>query len=68
MKYFYQRLLNYTQMFTSDSDYIFHALSMTQKLKLNCENNVAIRKVGTCTVTAGSFAATFQPFFGKDDA
>ena len=68
MKYFYQRLLNYTKMFTSDSDYIFHALSMTRKLKLNCENNVAIRKVETCTVTAGSFAATFQPFSGKDEA
>ena len=41
---------------------------MTQKLKMNCENNVAIRNVGTCTVTAGSFAATFQLFVGEDGA
>ena len=71
MKYFTQRLLNYTQMFASDSDYIFYALSVTQQLKLNSEINIALRKVCTGTVTAGmlsqSFADTVQSFVGKDE-
>ena len=34
VKYFNQRLLNHTQIFASDPDYIFVALSVTQQLKL----------------------------------
>ena len=35
VKYFNnQHLLNFTQMFASDSDYIFYALSVAQPLKL----------------------------------
>ena len=33
-KYFSQRLLNYTQKFSSDSDYLFFADSVIQKLNL----------------------------------
>ena len=34
IKYFNQRLLNYTQMFASDPDYIFYALSLTQAAEI----------------------------------
>ena len=34
-RYFNQRFLNYTQKFSSDSDYIFHAQSLLQHLNLN---------------------------------
>ena len=72
VKYFNQRLLNYTQMFASDSDYVFYALSVTQQLKLNSEIIIALRKVCTGTVTAGmlsqSFAETVLSFVGKDEA
>ena len=33
-KYFNQRLLNYSQKFSSDSDYIFYAQSVTQHINL----------------------------------
>ena len=46
VKYFNQRLLNYTQIFASYSDYIFFALSVTQQLKLQSQINIAIKKVG----------------------
>ena len=71
VKYFNQRLLSYTQMFVSDSDYIFYALSVTQQLKFNSEIITALRKVCTGTVTAGmlpqSFAETVQSFVRKDE-
>ena len=40
-KYFNQRLLNYTQKFSSDSDYIFFAHSVIQKLNLSNQINIA---------------------------
>ena len=36
-RYFNQRLVNYSQIFASDSDYIFFALSALQKLQLNSQ-------------------------------
>ena len=72
VKYFNQRLLNYTQIFASDSNYIFYALPVTQELKLNSEINIALRKVFNGTVTAGmlsqSVVETVQSFVGKDKA
>ena len=44
VKYFNQRLLNYTQRFASDSDYIFFANSVLQQLNLNNQINVAMKK------------------------
>ena len=44
-KYFNQRLLNNTQKFSSDSDYIFFAQSVIQKLNLSNQINTAMRKV-----------------------
>ena len=38
--YFYQRLRNYMQMFVSDTDHIFYALSV----KLNSQINVVLDK------------------------
>ena len=43
-KYFNQRLLNYTQKFSSDSDYIFFAHSVMRKLNLINQTNIAMRK------------------------
>ena len=34
VKYFNQRLLNITQMFASDPDYVFSGLSVAQQMKL----------------------------------
>lgn len=47
VKYFNQRLLNYTQKFAEDSDYIFYALSTIQQLNLNSQINIAMKKVST---------------------
>ena len=44
IKYFNQRLLNYTQLSVSEADYIFYALSVTQQLKLNSQINIALKK------------------------
>ena len=44
-KYFNQRLLNYSQKFASDSDYIFFAQSVMQYLKLNSSINIAMQKI-----------------------
>ena len=43
VKYFNQRLLNYTQKFASD--YIFFVHSVLQQLALQSQINVAVRKV-----------------------
>lgn len=42
VKYFNQRLLNYTQKFASDSDYIFFAHSVLQQQNLNSHINIAM--------------------------
>ena len=36
-RYFNQRLVNYSQIFASDSDYVFFAHSVLQKLQLNSQ-------------------------------
>lgn len=60
VKYFNQRLLNYTQKFSSDSDYIFFANSVTLKLSLKKQINVAIRKVSSDSLTAGMLSNNFK--------
>ena len=71
VKYFNQRLLNYTQMFASEADYIFYALSVTQELKLNSQINIALKKICTGQLTAGmltnNFSDTVSSFLSKDD-
>ena len=59
-KYFNQRLLNYTQKFSSDSDYIFFAHSVMQKLNLSSQINIAMRKVTSSQLTAGMVSSNFN--------
>ena len=72
IKYFNQRLLNYTQLFVSESDYIFYALSVTQQLKINSQINIALKKVCrgqlTAQVLTNNFSGTVKAFFCKDKA
>ena len=71
-KYFNQRLLNYTQKFASDSDYIFYAQSVTQHLNLNSSINIAMKKVRADGLTAGrvsrNFKETVSGLIANDDA
>ena len=72
VKYFNQRLLNCTQLFASDSDYIFFALPVTQQLKLNSQINIAIKKFCGRNLNAGKFSGKFtetvKSFISKDEA
>ena len=71
-KYFNQRLLNYTQKFASDPDYIFYAQSVTQHLNLNSCINIAMKKVKADGMTAGrvsqNFKETISGLIANDDA
>ena len=60
VKYFNQRLLNYTQIFASDHDYIFFALSVTQQLKLQSQINIAMKKVRSGHLTAAVLSQNFS--------
>ena len=57
-------------MFTSDPDYIFNALSVTQQQELNSQINAALRKFCSGRMTAGmlsnNFSETVQPLVAKD--
>ena len=72
VKYFNQRLLNYTQKFASDSDYIFFAHSVMLKLCLKNQINIAMRKVSSDALTAGmlsgNFKAKVREFIATDKA
>ena len=52
IRYFNQRLLNYTQKFAEDSDYIFFAQNITQHLRIMSRINIAMKKVHG-NITAG---------------
>ena len=71
-KYFNQRLLNYTQLFASDPDFIFFALSITQQLKLKSQINVAMKKVCSGNLIAGllsqNFSERVKSLIKKDEA
>ena len=54
-RYFNQRLLNFSQPFASNSDYIFFAQPVLQQKNLNDQINIAMKKV-TGQLTAGMFA------------
>ena len=53
-RYFNQRLLNFSQTFASNSDYIFFEQSVLQQKNLNDQINIAMKKV-TGQLTAGMF-------------
>ena len=71
-RYFNQRLLNYRQKFSSDSDYIFYAQSVMQHLNLNNSINTALKKIQTEGLTAGhlsqNFKETISNLIANDDA
>ena len=58
-RYFNQRLLNFSQTFASDSDYIFFLKSVLQQKNLNGQINIAMKKV-TGQLTAGMFANYYE--------
>ena len=59
-KYFNQRLLNYSQIFASDSDYIFFVHSVLQKIQLSNQINIAMQKIASNSVTAGMLSRNFK--------
>ena len=65
-------MLNYTQKFSSDSNYIFFAHSVMQKLNLSNQINIAMRKVTSSQVTAGMLSSNFnekvKEFIASDQA
>ena len=71
-KYFNQQLLNYVQHFASDPDYIFFAHSIMQKIQLNDQISIAMRKITSNSLNAGmlsnNFKATVQQFIAQDKA
>ena len=72
VKYFNQHLLNYTQIFDPDPDHIFFPLSVTQKLKLQSQINIAMKKVCGGHLTAGmlsqNLSETVKSFIANDEA
>ena len=72
VKYFNRRLLNYTQNFSSDSDYIFFAHSVIQQFNLCSRINIAMQKVKTDQLTAGMLCKNFKDcvksFVANDEA
>ena len=70
VKYFNQRL--YKQKVSSDSDYIFFAHSVMQKLNLNSRVNIAMKKVKSGKLTAGMLSRNFKEsvksFVANDEA
>ena len=71
-KYFNQRLLNYTQKQSSDSDYIFFAQLVIQKLNRNSQINIAMRKATSNQLTTGMLSSNFnekvKEFIASDEA
>ena len=69
VKYFNQRLLNYTQRFSSNGDYIFFAHYVMQQINLFNQINIATSKVSG-TINAGqlknNFRETVQSFISED--
>lgn len=59
-KYFNQRLLNYSQKFASDADYIFYAHHVIQQLNLKSRINIAMKKLCGNNLTAGMFRTNFK--------
>ena len=57
---FNQRLLNYSRKFTSDSNHIFFSHSVLQKLQLNSQIDIIMRKVAFGTLTAGMVSKNFK--------
>ena len=71
-KYFNQRLLHHSQQFASDTDYIFFANAVMQKIQLNDQINIAMKKIASDSLNPGKlskhFKATIQQLIAQDKA
>ena len=71
-KYFHQRLLSYSQKFTEDSNYIFFAHAVLQRIQLNSQISIVMRKVSSDILTARmfnrNFKETVRQFIASDKA
>ena len=71
-RYFNQRLLNYTQKFASDSDYIFFAHTVLLPIKLVSQIKIAMKTASSNHLTAGmlrnNFKETIKNFIASDKA
>ena len=54
-RYFNQRLLNYTQRFSTNSDYIFYAQSVLQQVNFHHQISTATRKMSSVVLNASVF-------------
>ena len=62
-KYFNQRLLHYSQQFASDTDYIFFTHAVMQKIQLNDQINIAMKKIASDSLNAGKLSKNLmQPY------
>ena len=59
-KYFNQRPLHYTDMVAADSDYIYFAHSVLQKVQLSNQINKPLKKVVSNNLTAGILSEDFK--------
>ena len=59
-EYFNRRLLHYRQKFAADSDYIFFAHSLLQKVQLSSQINTAMKKVISNNLTARMSSKKFK--------
>ena len=60
VKYINQRLLNYTQKFASDADYICFVHSILQQLSLKEKMDITMKKVAGTALTAGLLNDNFK--------
>ena len=71
-KYFNQSLFNHIQLFASDPDYKFFALSITQHFKFQSQINVRTKKVCIGNLTTGVLfqilSERVKSFIAKDEA
>ena len=59
-KYFNQRLLHFSQKFAENSDYIFSAYSVLQKVQLSSQINIAMKRVISNNLTVGLLSKNFK--------
>ena len=69
-KYFHQRLLNYSQIFAANINYISFAHSVMQKIQLIRQISIAMRMVTSNNLTLGvlnkSLKSTVRPFIAQE--
>ena len=69
-KYFNQQLLNYSQYFALDLDYIFFAHSVMQEVQIIDQIGIAMRKITSNSLNAGklnnNFKGMVQQFIAQD--